>query len=630
MAAYNSVNGTTMTESPLLDEPLEGEWGFDGVVMSDWTAARSTEAAGRAAMDLAMPGPHGPWGDALVEAVRDGRVPEAAIDAKVRRILRLAARVGALEGVPPAVPAAARPRRRRPSPCCARRRPPAWCWSRNDGAVLPLDRGELRRVALLGPNAATARTQGGGSATVHPDHVVSPLDGLRAALGDGVELVHAVGARIRHGLEPVRLDQVRDPVSGEPGVRVRYLGADGGVVQEEQRFTGKLGWLGEPVLREVATIEVEALLRASEPGTYAVGAAGVGRFRVEADGAVLVDEDIPPEPGSDPFSAFLDPPQRSGEVELAPDRDVRVVLRHEIEPGPMLASLTLGVAPPARGAEEELAHAEQLAASADVAIVVVGTTEAIESEGFDRRDLALPGAQDELVRRVAAANPRTVVVVNAGAPVLLPWRDEVAAVLLTWFGGQEFGGALADVLLGTAEPGGRLPTTWPAREEDVPILSTRPVDGGLEYTEGLHVGYRAWARSGVAPAYPFGHGLGYTTWDYTSVHVAAPPTPESPARVSLAVRNTGRRAGREVVQAYLSRPESAVERPALWLAGFAVVEAEGGEQTHCALEIPARAFAHWDRDGGWQVEGGTFELLIGPSATKHPLRASVDAPACSL
>jgi beta-glucosidase len=628
MAAYNSVNGTTMTENPLLDEPLEGEWGFDGLVMSDWTAARSTEAAGRAAMDLAMPGPHGPWGDALVAAVRDGRVPEAAIDAKVRRILRLAARVGALEGVPPAV--AAPPEAPDAESLLREASAAGMVLARNDGGVLPLDRGQLRRVALLGPNAATARTQGGGSATVHPDHVVSPLDGLRAALGDGVDLVHAVGARIRHGLEPVRLDQVRDPVSGEPGVRVRYLGADGGVVHEEQRFTGKLGWLGEPILREVATIEVEALLRASEPGTYGVGAAGVGRFRVEADGAVLVDEDIPPEPGSDPFSAFLDPPQRSGEVELGPDRDVRVIVRHEIEPGPMLASLTLGVAPPARGAEEELAHAVELAASADVAIVVVGTTEAIESEGFDRRDLALPGAQDELVRRVAAANPRTVVVVNAGAPVLLPWRDEVAAVLLTWFGGQEFGGALADVLLGAAEPGGRLPTTWPAREEDVPILSTRPVGGGLEYVEGLHVGYRAWARSGAEPAYPFGHGLGYTTWDYTSVHVAAPPTAESPARVSLAVRNTGRRPGREVVQAYLSRPESAVERPTLWLAGFAVVEAGGGEETHCALEIPARAFAHWDRDDGWQVEGGTFELLIGPSAANHPLRASVEAPACSL
>jgi beta-glucosidase len=631
MAGYNSVNGTTMTESPLLSEPLEGEWGFDGVVMSDWTAARSTEAAGRAALDLAMPGPHGPWGDALVAAVRDGRVPEAAIDAKVRRILRLAARVGALDGVSPAVsPPPPTPSAAETEALLREASAAGTVLVRNEGGVLPLDRGALSRVALLGPNAATARTQGGGSATVHPDHVVSPLDGLGAALGPEVELAHAAGARIREGLDPVALDRVRDPVSGEPGVRVRYFDADGALVHEEQRFSGRLGWLGEPVLERVTTIEVEALLRAGEPGTHAVGVAGVGRFRLEADGEVLVDGDIPPEPGSDPFAAFLDPPQRSAEMELDTEREVRLRLRHEIEPGQGLVALTLGVAPPALSDEDELARAVELAASSDVAIVVVGTTEAIESEGFDRRSLALPGAQDELVRRVAAANPRTVVVVNAGAPVVLPWRDEVAAVLLTWFGGQEFGAALAGVLLGDAEPGGRLPTTWPAREGDVPVLSTTPVDGALEYSEGPHIGYRAWARGEAEPAYPFGHGLGYTTWDYTSVHVAAPPSADTPARVSIALRNTGRRAGREVVQAYLSRADSAVERPVLWLAGFAVVEAAGGEETHCALEIPARAFAHWAGADGWQIEGGAFELRIGPSAADQPLKASVDAPACSL
>jgi beta-glucosidase len=631
MAAYNRVNGTTMTESPLLADPLKGEWGFDGVVMSDWTATRSTDAAARAALDLAMPGPHGPWGGALVAAVREGRVPEPAIDDKVRRLLRLAARVGALEGVEPAVASA--PSRPEPAETAALLREASAAGTvlvRNAGGVLPLDRGALRRVALLGPNAAVARTQGGGSATVHPDHVVSPVEGLAAALGPAVELVHAEGARIRHGLDPVRLDQVRDPVSGEPGVRVRYLAADGTQVHEEQRFSARLGWLGEPVLERAATIEVEALLRAEQPGVHALGVAGVGPFRLEADGAVLVDEDISPEPGSDPFAAFLDPPQRSGELELHPDRETTLRLRHEIAPGAGLASLMLGVQAPGLGPEEELDRAVRAAADADAAIVVVGTTEAIESEGFDRRDLALPGAQDELVRRVAAANPRTVVVVNAGAPVLAPWRDEAAAVLLTWFGGQEFGVALAAVLLGDAEPGGHLPTTWPAREEDCPVRSTRPVDGGLEYAEGLHVGYRGWARQEAAPAYPFGHGLGYTTWDYTRVHVAAPPTADAPARISITLRNTGPRPGREVVQAYLSRAESAVERPALWLAGFAAARADAGEETHVAIELAPRAFAHWSGGDGWSIEGGAFELRVGPSAAELPLSASIEAPSCSL
>ena len=209
-------------------------------------------------------------------------------------------------------------------------------------------------------------------------------------------------------------------------------------------------------------------------------------------------------------------------------------------------------------------------------------------------------------------------------------RDRVGAIVLTWFGGQEFGAALADVLLGDAEPRGHLPTTWPASEADVPVLSTTPVDGALHYDEGLHIGYRAWARAGATPAWPFGHGLGYTTWDHTSLHVSAPPSADAPARLSVALRNTGSRPGRTVVQAYLGRPDSAVDRPALWLAGFAVVEAAGGEETHVALDLPARAFAHWAGADGWQIEGGTFGVSVGASAAELPLHAEIDAPSCSL
>jgi beta-glucosidase len=257
-------------------------------------------------------------------------------------------------------------------------------------------------------------------------------------------------------------------------------------------------------------------------------------------------------------------------------------------------------------------------------VVVVGTSDEIESEGFDRASLALPGRQDELVRRVAAANPRTVVVVNAGSPVELPWRDEVPAILLCWFGGQELGNALADVLLGRVEPGGRLPTTWGALERDVPVLDARPVAGRLRYGEGIHVGYRAWARAGATPAFPFGHGLGYTTWSYEQV--AAPATvaagEDLVARVRL--RNSGGRAGREVVQAYLSRGSSAVERPAVWLAGFAVVHAGPGETVTAEVRVPARALQHWSVDAHrWETEPGGFELTAGRSVADRPLAAHV-------
>ena len=248
-------------------------------------------------------------------------------------------------------------------------------------------------------------------------------------------------------------------------------------------------------------------------------------------------------------------------------------------------------------------------------MAVVGTTAQVESEGFDRTTLALPGRQDELVRRVATANPRTVAVVNSGSPVLLPWAGEVAAVLLTWFGGQELGHALADVLLGDAEPGGRLPTTWPATEEGLP--STQPVDGVLTYAEGLFIGYRGFDRDGRQPLFPFGHGTGYTTWQFESMAV---PEGVTGAPVVVTVRNTGARRGREVVQLYASRPDSAVRRPVKWLVGFAAVDADPGASVTAEIWVPERALAHWT-EGGWVLEPGRVILAAGPSSASLPLIA---------
>ncbi|MEA2395574.1 MAG: beta-glucosidase [Solirubrobacteraceae bacterium] len=618
MAAYNGVNGHTMTESPLLADVLEGEWGFDGAVMSDWYAARATEPAGNAALDLAMPGPTGPWGDALVAAVRDGRVSEAAVDAKVLRLLRLAARVGALDGIEPAAPA--------PAPwsdddVAAELRGAAaasFVLVRNEGDVLPLRREALRRVAVLGPNAAVARTLGGGSATVFPAHTVSPLEGLRAAL-PGVEVEHAAGAPSH-----TRIPVAAPGLLGE-GVEVRFLGAGGELLGSERRPGAAYAWLGAfgdgvPV-GAVTAIEAHARLRAAEGGEHVVGCSGVGRFRLTVGGAVAFDERIELAPGADPAEAHMRPPQRGVPVALEAGEEIDVVLRHELGDGERGtsfeisgAAFQLNVQPPQAPEDEELERAVELARRADVAVVVVGTTEEVESEGFDRESLALPGRQDELVRRVAAANPRTVVVVNSGAPVLLPWAGAVPAVVLAWFGGQEFGDALADVLLGAAEPGGRLPTTWPASEAGLP--STRPVDGVLTYDEGLRVGYRDPDREAL---YPFGHGLGYTDWEYLGVEVA--DGDEATARVTL--RNAGARRGREVVQVYASRPDSAVERPERWLVGFAIAEADPGEGTTVEIRVPARALAHWDVEAhAWAVEPGSYRLRAGRSSAD--LRAEAD------
>ncbi|MFE9606433.1 beta-glucosidase [Streptomyces hokutonensis] len=643
MAAYNGVNGHPMTESPLLRQVLHDDWDFDGLVMSDWFAARTTEQSARAALDLVMPGPIGPWGDALVAAVRKGKVDETLVDDKVLRLLRLAARVGALDGIP----ATARPSEQDTASVAARLRETAaagFVLARNENAVLPLNRAVLKKVAVLGPNAAVARTLGGGSATVFPPYTVSPLDGIRAALGDGVEITHGIGVTPQTRTPVAPLSHLRLPDGTGEGTEVRFLAADGTLLGSELRAGAAYTWMGSfgpgvPV-GEVARVEVRTVVRATGAGRYAIGGSGIGRFRLSVAGAQAFDVRLQLPPGADLVEGLMTPPQRLHSVELAEGEETEIVLTHDIDIdidadtesasgstgeaiGGAVTMFQLNLQPPHGSDDEEIERAEALAREAEVAVVVIGTTEEVESEGFDRTSLALPGRQDELVRRVAEANPRTVVVVNSGAPVLLPWADDVAAVLLAWFPGQEFGNALADVLLGTAEPGGRLPTVWPASERGLP--TTEPSDGVLTYDEGLFIGHRGAGRpEWQPPRYDFGHGLGYTTWEYVSLDVPAETPPGADFTAEVRIRNTGTRHGKEVVQIYAGRPASEVERPVRWLAGFAVVEAAPGEETVATVTVDARALRHWDTGtGSWTVEPGTFRLEAGPSSTTLPLTADI-------
>jgi beta-glucosidase len=572
-----------------------------------------------------------------VTAVRDGRVPEAAVDGKVLRLLRLAARVGALEGVDPAVPPAQPWPEDQVAAELRERAAAGMVLLRNaevDGVpALPLDRSALGRVAVLGPNAEAARTLGGGSATVFPPYVVSPLEGLRAALGPDVQIDHGRGVRPGDRLPVAPPALLGRPDGGGEGLEVRFLAADGAVRGREDRAGAAFTWMSslgpELPVAEVAAVEVHTHLRVPEDGTWLLGASGLGRLRLTIDDRVAFDTVTELPAGADPVEGLMRPPQRWVPVQLQAGVEVPVTLRYQPadaggfgETEVAMVTFQLNVAK-ATSDDEELERAVSLAARADAAVVVVGTTEEVESEGFDRDSLALPGRQDELVRRVAAVNPRTVVVVNAGAPVLLPWADAVPAVLVSWFPGQEFGNALADVLCGDREPGGRLPTVWPAAEHRH-LPSTRPVDGRLRYTESIHIGNCAYDRAGSRPAFCFGHGLGYTTWEY--LQATAPPRlgPDGDAVVTVRVRNSGTRPGREVVQVYASRPGSAVERPARWLAGFAGATADPGQEATVEVTVPARSLAHWDPGThAWTIEPGSYHLTIGPSYGDQRLTAEI-------
>jgi beta-glucosidase len=614
MAAYNGVNGAPMTENALLSEPLKGEWAFDGVVVSDWGATYHGEPAARAALDLAMPGPEAQWGASLVEAVRAGRVPEAAIDAKVRRLLLLAARAGALDGGDTSVNRPPAGRIEDAAPVAREAAAAGTVLLRNDG-VLPLHADRLRRVAVIGPGARDAHALGGGSATVPLPYLVTPVAGLTGALAGRVEVVGAVGAALSTALRPARADELAG-LDGVVAVQVRWLDERGATVETQQAGMAIIVRPASALPAGAVALELVTRFTPDQDGRWRLGVAGFGDCELDIDGAAVAAGSVHQD-GFDIAEIFQAAPQHSASVPLRAGRPVDVRLRYRWPGDAVIFRAGLVVGHPVRTAGDELARAVDLARSSDVAVVVVGTSEDVESEGFDRTSLALPGRQDDLVRAVAAVNPRTVVVVNAGAPVEMAWRDEVAAVLVSWFPGMEFGTALADVLLGVVEPGGRLPTTWPAAMSDAPVLDTTPIGGRLPYEEGLDIGHRAYLAAGTEPAYWFGHGLGYTTWQFEGIEAG-----DEGLTATVRLRNTGERRGKQVVQVYASRPGSSVHRPVRWLAGFAVVHADPGERVDVPVPIGVRAVRHWDVDRrAWVVEPGELVLSTGPHA--GDLRAHV-------
>ncbi|QHT57924.1 beta-glucosidase [Cellulomonas sp. H30R-01] len=639
MGAYSGVDdGTTaapvLEHRPLLTGVLKDEWGFDGVVVSDWVATNTVEKAAYGGLDLQMPGPDGPWGDGLLDAVRARRVSESVLDDKVLRILRLAQRVGALDGVE-----ASGEHRDEVADVDVRgtlRRlvGRSMVVLRDEERALPLAADDVRRIALLGPNAVSPFVQGGGSAYVRPERSSTPAEALTGAFAGAQVDVHA-GAVSR--LLPPQLDLAGRCTTpdGDAGVLVELLDADGTVLDAHTTTTWG-GWLRD-VRDDAVTVRLRTTVRLDEPGRHEVGVGTVGRHLIAIGGQVVStgDQVVGAEVILDssvnqpvPATLVLDVTEPTS---VGVDAHVQAV--HPVGYA-SFARAELVHRVPGTSPDELLADAVAAAEQADLAVVVVGTNEEIESEGYDRTSLALPGTQDQLVKAVLAANPRTVVVVNAGAPVLLPWLDEVPCVVWAWLGGQEWPEALADVLTGVTEPSGRLPWTLPAHEDDVPVPDAVPVDGVVEYHEGVHVGYRSWLRLGRTPAAPFGHGLGWTTWEHESAEVAAAGAAATGDGIDLDVTvvNTGPRAGREVVQVYVEPPAgsgtpAAADRPVRWLGGFTVVHAAPGERTTARVHVPADTLRTWDTAGhGWVTPAGTYTLRVGRSSGDLRLTVDVEIP----
>jgi len=653
MAAYNGIDtgveASSATEHRhLVVEILKDEWGYDGAVISDWLAAKSTVEAALGGLDLVMPGPGGPWEDLLAEQVRVGTVPESVVDDKVTRLLRLAARVGAWspqggtcesfaqEPAPTAAVFAAGTLTR-----LAAQATVLLSNSLPDGTrLLPVDPTGIHSVALIGPGAVKPFVQGGGSAHVNPREVVLPERGLRELLPDDVKLsIHRGGIATRQSPPLDLAARATDPVTGRPGLRIEVLDASGELLDA---WTECEGWNGRPELGDryptADHIRLSAAVLLTEPGVHRVGIGTVGEYSIRIDGQVIDkgDRRVGAEVILD--SSVNEPEEAPALIEVTAPRFIEIDANVQVIDGEAYgrfarAAIRHNLPGPSIG--QEIAEAVEAARSADLAIVVVGTNLESESEGWDRTTLALPGRQDELVRRVSAANPRTVVFVNAGAPVILPWLDGAstdgrpgaewrarpAATLWWWLPGQEAGHALAGTVFGTYEPAGRLPWTLPAREADVPVPNAIPVNGHIDYSEGVNVGYRSWETLGRIPARPFGYGLGWGNWAYGELEIAE--RSEAGVTVRIDLHNGAPRPSSEVVQFYIDvlthdgarcgdqgcGPDCLTRVGARRLGGHAVVRAGADSDVTAAVFLPRRVFESWDTQAhSWALTSTHFRL----------------------
>lgn len=623
MSAYNGVNGTSASENTrLLTQILREEWGFDGFVVSDWFGTRSTVGSASAGLDLEMPGPPLQMGPKLLQAVRDGEIKEATIEDKARRLLRITLRAGRFES-PEEAPERSvdTPEQRDLNRRVARE---SIVLLRNEG-LLPLDAAKLRSLAVIGPNADPPVIQGGGSAQVSPHYAVSPLEGIRARCGDEIEIVHAAGCLIHKTLPAldVRWATLDD---GQPGMAVEYFSGvelAGEPVLRKRTQAAAFNWFGSfapEVDVNAFSARVSTHIAPEESGTFTFSLTSAGRSRLRVDGQELVDNWTEQTRGESFFG------MGSAEVraELTLEAGTRYLLEvdYSRQDSPLLAGLKVGFLPPVT--DDMLERAVASAGAADAAVVIVGLTAEWEGEGGDRASLRLPGRQDELIEKVAAANSRTIVVLNAGSPLAMDWIEEVGAALQLWYPGQEGGNALAELLFGDQSPSGRLPTTFPLRIEDNPTYTTYPgEDGKVVYGEGIFVGYRYYDRKKIDPLFPFGHGLGYTEFEYANLSLdASEYAPGRSVELGLDVTNSGARAGQEVVQLYLRDIEATRARPEKELRAFAKVALEPGQTRRVEFSLDLRALSSFDPAAdAFVAEPGEFEVLIGASSRDIRQRA---------
>ncbi len=624
MNSYNLLNGAHATQNEMLDtQILKREWGFRGVLMSDWSSTYDGVAAAKSGLDLEMPSGAFMNRKTLLPAVQDGTLPVAALDEKVRRILGVAVRLGWLDREQTDLSIPRYNMEGRQVALEAARE--GTVLLKNAAGALPLDKRAVKTIAVIGPDAYPAVYVGGGSAGVRPFSAVSLLEGIANAAGPSVKTLY------RRGIPPSsELAEASNfstaAAGGSAGLLAEYFpnqSLEGDPAVRRTDLHINFGAITNAVLGAAGMSYPAGTGSARWTGYYSVASTAAYDLVVESTGEsggyyrAYVDDKIV-------MDSWKDARAMSVAKTMTLDAGAhKIVVEHRGLSGFLGTRFRFAIV--RRDGYVDPA-AEKIAAAADAVVVAVGFDPQSESEGGDRT-FGLPPGQDQLIERMAALNKRTIVIVTSGgAADMNGWIGRVPAVLAIWYPGQEGGTAVAGVLFGEVNPSGRLPISWDRRWEENPAHDSyypAPDTNRVEYKEGVFSGYRGYERTSAKPLFPFGFGLSYTTFGYKNLKVrllAAAGTDAAPARselryeVSFDVTNTGAREGADVAEIYVGETHPSVPRPPRELKGFSRVNPRPGETQRVKVVLNGRAFAYFDTAAHvWRVNPGGFAISVGRS-----------------
>ena len=621
MSAYNKLNNIfCSSHQDLLIKILKEEWGFDGYVVSDWGAALETIENANGGLDLEMPGPSNVWGKALIDAVKVSEVSEKLIDDKVKRILTVAEFSNRFQK--PEIKseqAIDQPKHRL---LLRKAAADGMVLLKNEGS-LPLKK-NIKKLAVIGPNALEAQIIGGGSASLRPHYQIHPLEAVQERLGHETEILYSKGCHTHKYLPKINEELMEE----KDGFLVEYFDGnqfDNNLILEEH-LTGSKFWVFEGFAKDVISnekrpnisVKFSCKYKPDISGLHEFEIFGIGKCRLLIDGNELIDNWTSMDPGEAFFT--FGSASKKGVINLQKGEAYKIEVQYKFEGS--FPAVYIGCQAPDE--VDIFQEALETASHADDVILIVGTNSDWETEGNDRADFNLPANQNKLIEAILETNQNTVVVINTGSPIHMPWEKKAKAIIQTWFAGQEFGNALVDILSGEVNPSGKLPTTFPVKIEDTPAYKNYPGKNlQMNYDEKLLVGHRWYEANSMKPLFCFGHGLSFTSFNYQNLEVTTGS--DFVVTCKFEIQNTGDISGLEIAQCYVGFASPLPGEPYKTLQGFVKEEIGANELKKVEIKLGPRNFSFWSVETNtWQIREGSYQILIGSSSENILLQANIN------